>query len=121
MHARTHCNIPIARSLGSHVAIPTQSHANSQEARDDEGNANGVLRVFTGNRKDDIDDGTIILTTYYMFAMDDSARNEAGRRIMKKLKEIEFGLIVLDEVHVAPAEHFRNVITQTKVRVCYIC
>jgi DNA excision repair protein ERCC-3 len=87
---------------------------NARVTHDDSGKPNGLLRIFTGDRKDNIDEATIILTTYHMFAMDDNVRSAAGQKVMRKLKEIEFGLILLDEVHVTPAAKFKKVITHTK-------
>lgn len=51
----------------------------------------------------------ICITTYTMVAFG-GKRSEESKKIMEELTSREWGLLILDEVHVVPAEMFRKVI-----------
>ena len=53
-----------------------------------------------------------MITTYTMVAFG-GKRSAESERIMTKMQEREWGLILLDEVHVVPAAMFRKVLTVT--------
>ncbi|KAL0483228.1 DNA excision repair protein ERCC [Acrasis kona] len=56
---------------------------------------------------------SIIITTYNMISHN-RKRSIEGQRIMQQISEREWGMMLLDEVHVVPAETFRRVIEVVK-------
>jgi len=50
----------------------------------------------------------VVITTYSMLAH--GKRSRESKEIMAQLQSREWGLIILDEVHVVPADIFRKVI-----------
>mmetsp|Transcript_37513 Transcript_37513/g.48539 ORF Transcript_37513/g.48539 Transcript_37513/m.48539 type:complete len:514 (-) Transcript_37513:922-2463(-) len=72
------------------------------------------IKSFTSNQKGGLtfpannDNAFVFITTYSMLAA--SRRSDANELIVSKLKNIEWGLMILDEVHVVPANTFRRVI-----------
>lgn len=63
---------------------------------------------FTSDRKEKIE--SIIITTYTMLAYSGKRSLEA-QKTMDVIRRLEFGLLILDEVHVVPAQMFRRVIS----------
>lgn len=63
-------------------------------------------------------DGSAILlfATYSMFSVKEDKRSVQSLQVMKKIAAIEWGLVVLDEVHIAPAEEFRKAIYGVRSR-----
>lgn len=57
--------------------------------------------------------GVVVVTTYSMLGCGGNRSGES-KNIIEEIKSREWGLILMDEVHVAPAESFRNVIGFTK-------
>ena len=49
-----------------------------------------------------------------MMGMDDSRRAVESKRVMEKIAAVDWGLLLLDEVHVAPANTFRNVLRRVR-------
>jgi DNA excision repair protein ERCC-3 len=49
----------------------------------------------------------VLFTTYSMIGMKDENRASESRDAMEKIRSREWGLLVLDEVHMAPADTFR--------------
>jgi len=71
-----------------------------------------VIKIFTSHRKDPLpskDKAAIIITTYSMLCHG-GHRSASGEMMIKAIKEREWGLMILDEVHVAPAEQFQKVL-----------
>eukprot|EP01080_Neovahlkampfia_damariscottae_P002404 gene2404-2868_t len=69
---------------------------------------------FTADFKDIIpDDACILFTTYNMLTFN-GTRSEKSQKIIQQLEKIEWGLMVLDEVHIVPADIFRKVISIAK-------
>eukprot|EP00299_Pterocystis_sp_00344_P014225 c7037_g2_i3.p1 GENE.c7037_g2_i3~~c7037_g2_i3.p1 ORF type:complete len:463 (-),score=111.96 c7037_g2_i3:5-1393(-) len=65
---------------------------------------------FTSDYKDFFtSDSGICVTTYTMVAFSGS-RAEDSKRIMQELSKKEWGLLILDEVHIVPAKMFRKVV-----------
>ena len=66
---------------------------------------------FTSKRKDPLwnleKEGGILITAYSMISYD-GKRSEETQEIMNKIKNTEWGLMILDEVQVAPADDFRK-------------
>jgi len=70
---------------------------------------------FTADAKEKIPmvrGGGVTVTTYTMIAYG-GRRSEQSRKIMEELRKQEWGLLLLDEVHVVPATMFRKVISVT--------
>lgn len=71
-----------------------------------------VIKIFTSHKKDPLPhkrDASIIITTYSMLCHG-GHRSASGEMMIKSIKEREWGLMILDEVHVAPAEQFQKVL-----------
>ena len=66
---------------------------------------------FTSKKKDPLwdleNEGGILITAYSMISYD-GKRSEETQKIMNRIKNTEWGLMILDEVQVAPAEDFRK-------------
>mmetsp|Transcript_13047 Transcript_13047/g.21339 ORF Transcript_13047/g.21339 Transcript_13047/m.21339 type:complete len:555 (-) Transcript_13047:70-1734(-) len=70
-----------------------------------------VVRMFTAEYKDRLPPKTeacILLSTYTMISYSGDRAAEA-KPIIEAIKEREWGLMILDEVHLAPARVFRKV------------
>lgn len=55
----------------------------------------------------------VVVTTYTMIAFS-GKRSDESNRIMDQIRSREWGMILLDEVHVVPAQMFRTVISIAK-------
>jgi len=67
------------------------------------------IRMYTADTDRTLDANVhIVITTYHMLAKPTSTNN-----VVKKLRERVWGLIILDEVQVLPADTFQNCITLT--------
>lgn len=74
------------------------------------------IRMFTSGVKDKFKtDAKVIITTYTMVAYN-GKRSAEAEEVMKVITSQEWGLILLDEVHVAPAEMFRKCVNLTHSR-----
>jgi DNA excision repair protein ERCC-3 len=62
--------------------------------------------------EDEKNQAVIMITTYSM--MSTTKRSENSERIFNEIKRIDWGLLILDEVQVAPANTFRQVFTICK-------
>lgn len=73
------------------------------------------IKCFTSLTKDHLSTkgADIVIATYNMITYTGN-RSEESRRIMDEIKSREWGLMLLDEVHVAPADSFRKVIGLVK-------
>ena len=68
---------------------------------------------FTSEQKEDFPDQAVVLiTTYAMITH--NRRSDKGELIMDKIRGVEWGLMMMDEVHVVPARTFRRVIGNVK-------
>eukprot|EP00123_Amoebidium_parasiticum_P013147 comp21797_c0_seq1/m.30995 comp21797_c0_seq1/g.30995 ORF comp21797_c0_seq1/g.30995 comp21797_c0_seq1/m.30995 type:complete len:797 (-) comp21797_c0_seq1:477-2867(-) len=68
---------------------------------------------FMANRKDDFKDTSVTVSTYNMIAHQRQRAPEA-QKLMQKISGMEWGLLILDEVHVVPANMFRKVLTSVQ-------
>lgn len=69
------------------------------------------IAQFTSNLKEKFDGSAgVLITTYSMLSYTGKRSHEANQ-VMDFVKSIEWGLMILDEVHVAPANIFRQVLT----------
>jgi len=74
-----------------------------------------VIR-FTADEKHTIPDSAcVVVTTYSMFGKD-GKRSAKAQPILDTLQKKEWGLVILDEVHVAPANSFRKCVGRTQSR-----
>jgi DNA excision repair protein ERCC-3 len=67
---------------------------------------------FTSDMKEPGVEPSVTITTYTMVAFG-GRRSEQAKLVMAELQRREWGLMLLDEVHVVPANMFRKVITVT--------
>lgn len=72
----------------------------------------GSVARFTSNIKETFEEGSagIVVTTYTMVAFGGKRSLEA-QKMMSFIRDTEWGLLLLDEVHVVPANVFRRVLT----------
>lgn len=61
----------------------------------------------------ELDEAGVVISTYNMISFAGS-RNEETQGIINKIKAMDWGLCLLDEVQVVPAEMFRKVLTVCK-------
>ena len=61
------------------------------------------------------DKAGVVISTYYMISL---ARERTGEKEseMEKIRSIDWGLLILDEVQMVPANQFRNVTSHIKSR-----
>lgn len=75
------------------------------------------ISKFTSDSKSEWDfNAAIIITTYAMFSVT-TQKSGHSLNMINKCKERTWGLMILDEVHLAPAEMFRKVTTEFKAHV----
>lgn len=68
-----------------------------------------VLPRFTSSEKELFEgESGVMVTTYTMIAYS-GRRSEESQRVMDAIASREWGLLLLDEVHVVPANMFRKV------------
>jgi DNA excision repair protein ERCC-3 len=80
------------------------------------------IAVFTADQKDQFSGSTgVIISTYSMIAMSRASKDGSKERIAHDTKKVldfiqgrEWGLMILDEVHVVPAEMFQRVTYKVK-------
>ena len=76
------------------------------------GGAHGLLASlyrFTSSEKEMFEgDAGVVVTTYTMIAYT-GRRSEESQKVMDMISSREWGLLLLDEVHVVPANMFRKV------------
>ncbi|XP_050377429.1 general transcription and DNA repair factor IIH helicase subunit XPB1-like [Argentina anserina] len=69
---------------------------------------------FTSDSKERVKGNAgVVVTTYNMIGFG-GKRSEESEKIIEEIRNREWGLLLMDEVHVVPAEMFRNVIKWTK-------
>ncbi|KRH94463.1 DNA repair helicase rad25 [Pseudoloma neurophilia] len=66
------------------------------------------VACFTSDKKESSDN--ILISTYTMLCFSGKRSNDA-QRVMDLIRNTEWGLLILDEVHVVPAQMFRKVIS----------
>ena len=71
--------------------------------------------VFTSDRKEDLVPGrpVVLITTYTMMSFS-GRRSDKAQEVMESIRGREWGLLLMDEVHVVPAQMFRRVIGTVK-------
>lgn len=72
------------------------------------------ITTFTADSKTEFPGATGIIVTTYSMVTCGRQRSEQSQKMMEFLHNREWGLMILDEVHVAPADLFRRVISTIK-------
>jgi DNA excision repair protein ERCC-3 len=72
------------------------------------------VAIFTAESKNKFSGSTGIIVTTYSMVTNSRERSHDSKKMMDFLKGREWGLMLLDEVHVVPAEMFRRVISSIK-------
>lgn len=70
--------------------------------------------VFTSDRKDSLPSEACVLVTTYTMISFSGKRSDKSQEIMDAITGREWGLLLMDEVHVVPAKMFRRVIGSVK-------
>jgi DNA excision repair protein ERCC-3 len=72
------------------------------------------VAIFTAESKNKFTGSTGVIVTTYSMVTNSRERSHDSKKMMDFLKGREWGLMLLDEVHVVPAEMFRRVISSIK-------
>jgi len=72
------------------------------------------IAIFTAENKDKFQGNTGVIVTTYSMVAQKGKRSHASGKMMDFLTQREWGLMILDEVHVAPADMFRKVVSVIK-------
>mmetsp|Transcript_8002 Transcript_8002/g.16022 ORF Transcript_8002/g.16022 Transcript_8002/m.16022 type:complete len:795 (-) Transcript_8002:1040-3424(-) len=72
------------------------------------------ISVFTSDKKDTIHPGGCVLITTYTMISYGGQRSDKSAEVMNVIRGREWGLLLMDEVHVVPAKMFRKVIGSVK-------
>ncbi|KAL2136313.1 hypothetical protein VTI74DRAFT_4347 [Chaetomium olivicolor] len=72
------------------------------------------IAIFTAESKNKFSGSTGIIVTTYSMVTNSRERSHDSKKMMDFLRGREWGLMLLDEVHVVPAEMFRRVISSIK-------
>ncbi|KAK1768535.1 P-loop containing nucleoside triphosphate hydrolase protein [Phialemonium atrogriseum] len=72
------------------------------------------IAIFTAESKSKFSGNTGIIVTTYSMVTNNRERSHDSKKMMNFLQGREWGLMLLDEVHVVPAEVFRRVISSIK-------
>lgn len=72
------------------------------------------VKVFTSDQKDELPDGPCVLVTTYTMISFSGKRSDQAQKVMDQITGREWGLLLMDEVHVVPAKMFRRVIGNVK-------
>jgi len=72
------------------------------------------ISCFTSEKKEPLHpDGCVLVTTYTMISYSGN-RSDASKKVMDTIRAREWGLMLMDEVHVVPAKMFRKVVGSVK-------
>lgn len=71
--------------------------------------SHSAVSAITSMHKERNPDAEVVVTTYAMFAGNEIKRKDESMQIINKIRRREWGIMILDEVHQAPAETFRLV------------
>ncbi|KAK4123599.1 DNA repair helicase rad25 [Parathielavia appendiculata] len=72
------------------------------------------IAIFTAESKNKFSGSTGIIVTTYSMVTNSRERSHDSKKMMDFLRGREWGLMLLDEVHVVPADMFRRVISSIK-------
>lgn len=75
--------------------------------------AHDRVKVFTSERKEELSkdhsEACVLISTYSMVSHG-GPRSREGQKMIDRMQQREWGLMILDEVHVASADHFQRVV-----------
>lgn len=72
------------------------------------------IACFTSDRKEPLHkDGCVLITTYTMISYS-GKRSETSKAVMDAISSRDWGMMLMDEVHVVPAKMFRRVVGSVK-------
>lgn len=74
----------------------------------------GDVTLFTADTKETFRGSTGVVVTTYAMVTNARGRSGASQRVMDFLRSREWGLMILDEVHVSAADVFRRVVSTVK-------
>ena len=72
------------------------------------------ISVFTSDRKDTLHPESCVLITTYTMVSYSGKRSDKSQEVMDAITSREWGLLLMDEVHVVPAKMFRKVVGSVK-------
>jgi len=72
------------------------------------------ISCFTSDKKDEIHPESCVLITTYTMVSFSGKRSGESEKVMKAIRGREWGLMLMDEVHVVPAKMFRRVVGSVK-------
>lgn len=70
--------------------------------------------VFTSDKKESLHPESCVLVTTYTMISYGGKRSDKSKQVMDDIQSREWGLLLMDEVHVVPAKMFRKVIGSVK-------
>jgi len=70
--------------------------------------------LFTSDRKDELHPEACLLITTYTMISYSGRRSDDSAKVMDAIRSREWGLMLMDEVHVVPAKMFRRVVGSVK-------
>ncbi|CAF1386946.1 unnamed protein product [Adineta steineri] len=76
-----------------------------------------IVRSYTSNKKDKLNGNACIFISTYQMVAPKKGRIIETSEIMKKLANHEWGLVLLDEVHTAPARSFRKILSTVPAHI----
>ncbi|CAF3857332.1 unnamed protein product [Adineta steineri] len=76
-----------------------------------------IVRSYTSNKKDKLNGNACIFISTYQMVAPKKGRIIETSEILKKLTNYEWGLILLDEVHTAPARSFRKILSTVPAQI----
>lgn len=79
---------------------------------------NKIFKFISETKEESVPDLTqacVVISTYTMISRSDEGRSAYSKEFIERLGQVEWGLLILDEVQVAPAEVFKKAfLTKTK-------
>jgi DNA excision repair protein ERCC-3 len=79
---------------------------------------NKIFKFISESKEEAVPDLTqscVVISTYTMISRSDEGRSAFSKEFIERLGQVEWGLLILDEVQVAPAEVFKKAfLTKTK-------
>eukprot|EP01126_Amoeba_proteus_P042285 TRINITY_DN4592_c0_g1_i4.p1 TRINITY_DN4592_c0_g1~~TRINITY_DN4592_c0_g1_i4.p1 ORF type:complete len:976 (+),score=215.75 TRINITY_DN4592_c0_g1_i4:1181-4108(+) len=80
-------------------------------------NRNEISRFSSQHQNEWNPNANIIITTYPMFSACEDKRKDTSKNMIEQCKQREWGLMILDEVHLAPATIFRKVTNKMRCHI----
>lgn len=71
------------------------------------------VKLMVKNHIDPLETSCVLVTTYYQL-MQSKKMSKERESMLAEISKREWGLLILDEVHVCPANNFQKIITHVK-------